>query len=143
MERWTEPWLRYRQGKSQSLRSTQSNYVKGEELIFGNKKLWFSHATRLVVRYSTIGASALVAHGGTSNARERPCLEVEVEAQNAGERLRSALKVALQRKVGVQNCFRHFDVENVGYCGAGGDGKAITSATLGYCGAGGDGKAIT
>ena len=82
-------------------------------IMDGNKKLWFSHAKRLVVRYSSIGASALlvVARGGS--------LEVEVEAQNAGEKLRSALRLALQRKVGVQNCFRHFDVDNVGYCGAG------------------------
>ena len=81
-------------------------------IMDGNKKLWFSHAKRLVVRYSSIGASALlVARGGS--------LEVEVEAQNVGEKLRSALRLALQRKVGVQNCFRHFDVDNVGYCGAG------------------------
>lgn len=78
------------------------------------QNLWFSHAKKLIVRYSSIGASALVARCGITS------LEVEIEAENAGEKLRRALRLALQRKVGVQTCFGHFDVENLGYVGAGG-----------------------
>ena len=80
-----------------------------------NQRLWFSHAKRLVVRYpaTTISSRSLHLPGHTR------VIDAEIEAKSAGERLRVALRSALQRKVANQTCFDHFDTDGVGYVGAG------------------------